>query len=247
MTTSSRLLGATLSLSIALGLAACDASTSREPDSSDGLVGPTAAQGPPSCPGHPSCKDDDGGDDSGGTTVDAILNLTGPPISATDEPAFRKEKGRTLEYTIPADDAFEADLAFDLTGPCRTSGDVGGVITEAELRDILSAGTDIPVGDGGFFFAKRTSDPSDLNRVVLVWDPDSAVDGDFVARVPAEAELLDDIEAPSASIVDNGDGTRTVTVTGGVVRLTNRGAAQDWPVLECQNLDTVILQVDDTP
>lgn len=234
-----------LPLIVAVALVSCETPTPTVPPSDFVVVEIEPAAAKPSCPGHPSCKDDD---EPGEVTPDAILNLSAPSaITATDEPASRKENKRTLEYGIPGDDGtFDAALAFDLGGGCATGGDVGGAISEAELRSILASSV-VPAGDGGFFFAKRTSGPSDLNRIDLVWDPDTAVQGDFVARVPAEASLLDGIEPPSASIVDNGDGTRTITVTGGVVRLTNRGAADEWPVLECENLDAVILIADDSP
>lgn len=234
-----------LSLLLAAALAACEGVTPTVPPPDVGVAGIEPAAAKPSCPGHPSCKGDDEPD---GTAPDAILDLAAPSaLTAANEPAFRKENKRTLEYTIPGDEGtFDAALAFDLSGPCATSGDVGGVISEAELRAILASGF-VPAGDGGFFFAKRTSGPSDLNRIDLVWDPDPSVQGDFVARVPAEASLLAGIDPPSASIVDHGDGTRTVTVTGGVVRITNRGAADAWPVLECRNLDAVVLDANDTP
>ncbi len=214
----------------------------------------------PECPGHPSCKEDDDDGDSSGPSATSGINappfVDGVPNALAtdgDQAADRKENKRTLEYRIPGgNEPFMVWItASDATvdGTCATSGDFAAAgVTEAELASILQqdlGGSATAVGDGGLVVDKRTTGPSDLNRVVLVWDPDPAVDGDFVARVPAEANLLDGVAPPSVILREKGGGIRQIEMSGGVVRLTNRGAAPDWPTIECVNNDVLIVNAFD--
>ena len=213
----------------------------------------------PACPGHPSCKEGDGDGDSGDpSSSTSMLTASGATSNAlvTDgaQAADRKEKGRTLEYAIPAGDGPFAvwitvsDVTMD--GVCATSGDFAAAgLSVADLKAMLQQNPALeavtPVGDGIVAVDSRTTGPSDLNRIFLVWDPDPAVEGDFVARVPAEADLLQGVSPPSATITANPDGSRTITISGGVVQLTNRGAAKDWPTIECVNEDVVTIDAED--